>query len=952
MNIKADIDSIDIAPINHIINLPIDRIIPPNTTDNEENIQKSQIEEIRKQLETMKQTEPLSDDISNHDIHHYAAIYVVFTVLAAGGAALAWRRWRRRARAPPPQQQQCCVSESVSYSKNGQSSDKAKCSEVKDKPIHSHKSKKDHGTSPVLRSVLTISDDKSRKGGAKAKITEVVEEKDNELQEEAKPKPLIEIVETQDKKPMIEEVEPKSEETSEFIVRTGIEKDGDLIIDHDKKLITNPLKENEPVNNADDKPIDATEETKPSKKVLKKISIEEIPKTESVAVPVTEIPLDSDNQTKDEIKEKDKGNEGSQDNKEEKHEISNVDTKSEERRRSVQYSDGDGVALINYMHRMNTDEGDDEDLEPSAEDLEIFAELDREQEERQARIDRGEPAVDPMKLYDKKTMDAFYKAEERVPAHAVKDKIMYTTYKHDNAFDRIALSQLTAGDRPDEKKVKLTYVPGAVLYEYLDQKPCAELDYEIGEEKVDSGPSSGETESIHILSDTDTNSEDEALELKPKPSTSKSNRPSTAAVRNTNNSQAKTEDKKSPRDDKDKGNHTSAKSGRFVPAGSSQSTPGKREKGEDFKAKKRDGDFKNDPEDRGPDAGIKENDENANVTTDKQDAPKTEALSSSYETMLNVDREEAKQSIINTINSYEDERFPSQGVDRSDMVSDARIEQSVASEILDRTLQYEERSYFQQYDVLTSQAGNIDNKTNAIIEQISDQFDNEYSLPEVSRILEVHMDAAEQRWRAGEFLHYIAVSPAESVADPDDTEVTLVPSHDTSLEDTLTDENVNRMEAITECNDSGIGNEKSIVGDDDDNSTNTDGRANDFPNNDSGVSDTERTDNNGTLSSDERNERDNDSSTNVSSYNKTDEDKDVAEDSSVADDSKIEDYQSVLDESDIGNDKVNDVSTECEEMFEDCEEMGDSNDGKDEFDLISENYSLEMKLALGIHKDL
>lgn len=47
------------------------------------------------------------------------------------------------------------------------------------------------------------------------------------------------------------------------------------------------------------------------------------------------------------------------------------------------------------MHNFNND-GDDEDLKPSAEDLEIFAELDREQEERQARIDRGEPAVDPM----------------------------------------------------------------------------------------------------------------------------------------------------------------------------------------------------------------------------------------------------------------------------------------------------------------------------------------------------------------------------------------------------------------------------------------------------------------------------------------------------------------------------------------------------------------------------
>lgn len=61
----------------------------------------------------------------------------------------------------------------------------------------------------------------------------------------------------------------------------------------------------------------------------------------------------------------------------------------------IAHSQGDGVALINYINNFNND-GDDEDLKPSAEDLEIFAELDREQEERQARIDRGEPAVDPM----------------------------------------------------------------------------------------------------------------------------------------------------------------------------------------------------------------------------------------------------------------------------------------------------------------------------------------------------------------------------------------------------------------------------------------------------------------------------------------------------------------------------------------------------------------------------
>ena len=42
------------------------------------------------------------------------------------------------------------------------------------------------------------------------------------------------------------------------------------------------------------------------------------------------------------------------------------------------------------------DTEDNYDLEPSAEDLEIFAELDKEQLERDARIARGEPAVDPM----------------------------------------------------------------------------------------------------------------------------------------------------------------------------------------------------------------------------------------------------------------------------------------------------------------------------------------------------------------------------------------------------------------------------------------------------------------------------------------------------------------------------------------------------------------------------
>lgn len=62
------------------------------------------------------------------------------------------------------------------------------------------------------------------------------------------------------------------------------------------------------------------------------------------------------------------------------------------------------------------------------------------------------------------------------------------------------------------------------------------------------------------------------------------------------------------------------------------------------------------------------------------------------------------------------------------MEENDRIEQSVATEILDRTLQYEEREMYRQYDMMTSHAGNIDNRTNTIIETISDELENEYTV--------------------------------------------------------------------------------------------------------------------------------------------------------------------------------------------------------------------------------
>lgn len=54
-------------------------------------------------------------------------------------------------------------------------------------------------------------------------------------------------------------------------------------------------------------------------------------------------------------------------------------------------------------------------------------------------------------------MDEFYKKEERVPAHEIKEKTTYTTYRHDNAFDRVALSQLTTGERPGTRDLNKNF---------------------------------------------------------------------------------------------------------------------------------------------------------------------------------------------------------------------------------------------------------------------------------------------------------------------------------------------------------------------------------------------------------------------------------------------------------------------------------------------------------------
>ncbi|CAG4973298.1 unnamed protein product [Colias eurytheme] len=662
------------------------------------------------------------------------------------------------------------------------------------------------------------------------KITEIDENDENLSQFEAKRRPLIEIIEEYNKKsekqnekpPLVEDVTKENN-----IVETE-----NVIIDHDKKILIEKCTVTKNIatfNNLN----------KNSEKPLKNIAIKEI-KVDAAA--------DGDEKTdKTDIKENEESNKSESENKSSNEGSSDVKS-FDERRRSVQQTEA-GPALISYLK--NTDiHTNDEDLKPSEEDLEIFAELEREQEERDARIARGEPAVDPMKLYDKKTMDAYYKAEEKQPAHEVVDKNYVTTYKTDNAFDRIALSQLTMGDQPDPNKVKLTHVPGAVLFEYVNNQAPIEVEYEIGEEKIESAPSSDDTQSINIDSDTDSSDSNEVILAQSSRNKSfdvvesgnKRNRPKTANQRGTYK-------QKEIRDDKIDNDNTDA----FIEH----------------------------------DDGLASGDG---------------AQPSSSREIQNSDHDEAKRSIIDTINSYEDNRFPSGGTNYADMDQNARIEESVASEILERTIRYEEEQYYKQCDVVNLHAGKVDNRTNAIIETISDSLDNRYTLPEVSQILEAHIGLAEQRWRAGEYVRYVP-SPPESIIEDNDIDRTLIPS-DNSFDDTLTEA---RMPIIGEANDSGICNDD---------------------NNDSRVEYASVVDvpiDNEVNEIDETNE--------INEINEVNEANEANE----------------VNETNEANISV--LSNEGDEVFEDCLDIDKvETGGQGDFDRVDENYTLEMKLALGIEK--
>lgn len=211
------------------------------------------------------------------------------------------------------------------------------------------------------------------------------------------------------------------------------------------------------------------------------------------------------------------------------------------------------------------------------------------------------------------------------------------------------------------------------------------------------------------------------------------------------------------------------------------------------------------------------------------------------------------------------------------------------------------------------------------------------------------MDAAAQRWRAGDFVQFIPGSPSGSHHDVnDDHDATLIASNNDSLclEDTLTDENVSRMSAIV-GDDSGIGNDITMSDTTEGHDKSVDG--NDKTQNDNigddsvSIEETVRQmgEGKGNMECENRAIASGSGDAGYSGYEAIDADeKDPVED---LNDSKV--FESILGDENF----MNDVSTD--DIFEDCVddiEAGTDKEDGGQFDRVEQNYSLEMKLALGI----
>ncbi|KAJ8704391.1 hypothetical protein PYW08_013115 [Mythimna loreyi] len=161
----------EISPINHMINITMPEISYEFNPNNADNLM--QFEAIKRSLEIMKQSEPLSTDISFHDVHQYAAIYLVISFILLLVAVYCFKYWRQRRRngnrptptversaaspatgLPPPHTvPESVIIECSEIREHGQSSSKSVKSDHMRQALSSEclQKKEDRGSSPIFR---------------------------------------------------------------------------------------------------------------------------------------------------------------------------------------------------------------------------------------------------------------------------------------------------------------------------------------------------------------------------------------------------------------------------------------------------------------------------------------------------------------------------------------------------------------------------------------------------------------------------------------------------------------------------------------------------------------------------------------------------------------------------------------------------------------------------------
>ncbi|KAF9420397.1 hypothetical protein HW555_003319, partial [Spodoptera exigua] len=161
--ISSEIEAPRIAPINHIINVSIPTSVQLDSTTHSD----KQLQEIRAQIDIMKDNTPIIQTVSTHDAHHYAAIYIIIGVMLLTAIIYVMKRVRVRrqqtlqqAAAEASQEQSLPVAttaaaglQTVSYKVDNQCSKCAsvvQCSEKAGARII----KQNSSTSPILRSIV------------------------------------------------------------------------------------------------------------------------------------------------------------------------------------------------------------------------------------------------------------------------------------------------------------------------------------------------------------------------------------------------------------------------------------------------------------------------------------------------------------------------------------------------------------------------------------------------------------------------------------------------------------------------------------------------------------------------------------------------------------------------------------------------------------------------------